>query len=470
MVKAIHLLKNKYFTKSSLRIIVFNAFTMLLFYAIFNGFFFALLNRQLDKEIDATLRHEMEHFQRDIVIRGDSVTFINFDHEFNESALQQTKGKAYFLQILDRNGKFLFQSPNIAKLSGIPVHFPLFKDKLRFETYNVDGYSLRTGYLPIRTDGKFFGVIQLSTYKSAGKKILNEILFFDVVSFPIILLIILGIAYLNAQQYLAPIRKIIQVTRHISVSDLNRRLDFKADPSDEMGQLRDTLNHLFDRLQMQINEIKQFTDNASHQLMSPLTVMKTELEFITRRKHSNNECSQSFRVLSEQTDRMIHIIKTLLILAKDDQAGQMENSIFPLEKICAQLRPFYPPRVRFPKKVPDAFLRGNPDYFLMALQNIVDNALKYSPENSPVEIDLRLSKHEITILVKDQGPGIPDKEKEKIFERFYRGSQTTNKEGYGLGLSLVESIIKNMNGRIAVKDNRPRGTIFEITLKILQLE
>ncbi len=470
MVKDIRLLKNKYFTKSSLRIIVFNAFTMLLFYVIFNVFFFALLNRQLDKEIDATLHHEIEHFRRGIVIKGDSLHIANFNHEFDESALRNTDAKAYFLQILDRNGKFIFRSPNIARLSGIPVHFPLYKDKMRFVNYKVDGTSLRTGYLPITEQGKFYGVIQLSTYKSAGKKILNEILFFDLVSFPIILLIILGIAYLNAQQYLAPIRKIIQVTRHISVKDLNQRLNFKADPNDEMGQLRDTLNHLFDRLQMQINEIKQFTDNASHQLMSPLTILKTELEFITRRDHSNAECRQSFHVLIEQTDRMIQIVKTLLILAKDNQAGQQENSIFPLEKICAQLRPFYPKRVRFPEKVPNVFLRGNPDYFLMALQNIVDNALKYSPEDKEVEIRLSVGQQTLSIGVIDQGPGIPDAEKTKIFERFYRGSQTANKEGYGLGLSLVESIIKNMGGKIIIKNNSPHGTIFEVSLNKLRLE
>ena len=269
---------------------------------------------------------------------------------------------------------------------------------------------------------------------------------------------------------MAPIRKIIQVTKHISIQDLNQRLTFKADPKDEMGQLRDTLNHLFDRLQTQINEIKQFTDNASHQLMSPLTVMKTELEFITRRKHQNPECQQSFEILIQQTDRMIDIVKTLLILAKDDQAGQTENAVFPIEKILNRLKLFYPERVRFPKEVSSLFLKGNPDYFLMALQNIIDNALKYSPEDKEVDVELQTGKQHVHIRIKDQGPGIPDDEKARIFERFYRGRQTSDKEGYGLGLSLVESVIKNMEGRVVVKDNKPQGTVFEIFLKMLHLE
>ena len=470
MAKDTRSLKNKYFTKSSLRIIAFNTFTMLVFYAVFNVFFFALLNRQLDKEIDLTLRHEMEHFQQGIRLQGDSMKIANLNHEFDEPALKQINGKAYLLQIVDRHGKFLYQSPNIRHLSGIPIRFPLYSDKTTFVTYRVDGYELRTGYLPVKKNGKFYGLIQLSTFKAAGKKILNKILFFDLVSFPIILLFVLGIAYLNAQQYLAPIRKIIQVTRHISIRDLNQRLTFKADPSDEMGQLRDTLNHLFDRLQTQINEIKQFTDNASHQLMSPLTVMKTELEFITRRKHQNSECRQSFEVLIQQTDRMIDIVKTLLILAKDDQAGQTENAVFPIEKILNRLKSFYPERVRFPKEVSNLFLKGNPDYFLMALQNIIDNALKYSSEDKDVDVELQTARQQVRIRIKDQGPGIPDDEKRRIFERFYRGRQTSDKEGYGLGLSLVESVIKNMEGKVVVKDNKPHGTVFEIVLKTLHLE
>lgn len=152
---------------------------------------------------------------------------------------------------------------------------------------------------------------------------------------------------MNAQQYLAPIRKIIAVTRRISATDLSQRLDYEADPEDEMGQLRETLNHLFDRLEKQIKQIAQFTDNAAHQLMSPLTILKTELEFITRRKHSNPDCAQSFQVLIEQTDRMIKIINTLLIIAKDDVVHQIESSIISVNKIIDQLKTYYPERVDF---------------------------------------------------------------------------------------------------------------------------
>jgi len=462
-------LKNKYFTSSSRRIILFNTFTMLIFYGIFNAFFLVLLNRDLEKEIDLALIHEMDHFQTAIDVVGDSIEFINKD-ELTERGLRELTEKPYFLQVLDKTGRILHQSPNTRFLSGIPVHFPLYFDTLTFANYYVDQFTLRTCYAPIKENGKIYGYIQLSTPKSAGKKLISNVIFFDLITFPLVLLVILGIAYMNAQQYLAPIRKIIAVTRRISATDLSQRLDYEADPEDEMGQLRETLNHLFDRLEKQIKQIAQFTDNAAHQLMSPLTILKTELEFITRRKHSNPDCAQSFQVLIEQTDRMIKIINTLLIIAKDDVVHQIESSIISVNKIIDQLKTYYPERVDFSVPKNSLFLKGNPEYFSMAIQNLIDNALKYSEEDSTVKVQVMRKNKYLKITVIDEGIGIPDFEKNRIFERFYRSETANSKKGFGLGLSLVQTVVKQMNGSIKVKDNKPRGTIFELKFKLLHLE
>ncbi|MHB2149355.1 HAMP domain-containing sensor histidine kinase [Calditrichota bacterium LG25] len=460
---------NKYFTHSSRRIILFNTFTMLIFYMVFNVFFLFLLNRHLEKEIDNGLIHEVDHFHIALGVENDSIYFKNKE-ELQERGLREITEKPYFLQILNKSGQVLFQSPNLRYLSGIPVHFPLYFDTLTFVNYYVDHYTLRTCYAPIEKDNKIYGYIQLSTLKSAGKKVITDILFFDLLTFPLVLLVILGIAYMNAHQYLAPIRNIIQITKHISATDLSKRLDYEADPSDEMGQLRDTLNHLFDRLENQIKQIAQFTDNAAHQLLSPLTVMKTELELLTRREHSNPECVNSFNVLIEQTDRMIQIINTLLIISRSDSSKPVPVSIVSLKKVVRFLKNYYPQRVTFKIQRGNFFLKGNPEYFLMALQNLIDNALKYSDENSEVIVKIFKANSALKIQVIDEGIGIPDDEKERIFERFYRSDKANHQKGFGLGLSLVQSVIKKMDGTIQVRDNQPRGTIFELSFPLLKLE
>jgi len=468
MAKDILSLKNKFFTKSSMRIILFNTFTMLMFYAAFNVFFFLVLDNQLERQVDIALHHEMDHFIQLVALVDDSL-ILNHGEELNETDLNELTEHPYFLQILDKTGKIIYQSKNMRYLSGIPIHFPLYKDNLTFVNYQVDSRNLRTGYQPIYKNNQLVGFIQLSTFKSAGKEVLTNILFFDLISFPLVLLLILGIAYMNAQQYLAPIRKVIELARRISASDLSQRLTYKADDDDEMGQLRDTLNHLFERLDRQIRQIAQFTDNAAHQLMSPLTIIKTELEFVTRENHTHSDCAETFQILVEQTDRMIHIVNTLLILAKDDSGRLVENSIINLQKILLQLKETYPERVHLPEIKNTIFLRGNNDYFLMALQNLIDNGLKYSDDNTPVIVEAEQDNGWVHIRVKDQGIGIPDKEKERIFERFYRGSFQNQKPGFGLGLSLVQSIVRTMGGSITVKDNHPKGAVFEIRIKELKL-
>ncbi len=442
---------------------------MLIFYGIFNAFILIILNKYLENEIDLALIHEMNHFLVTINVEKDSIHLTNHD-ELQEKGLRELTPKPYFLQILDKTGRILFQSLNTRHLSGIPVHFPLYFDTLTFANYYVDQFTLRTCYAPIKKNGKIYGYIQLSTPKSAGKKLLSNVLFFDLITFPLVLIVILSIAYMNAQQYLAPIRKIIAITKRISATDLSKRFDYEADLNDEMGQLRETLNHLFDRLENQISQIAQFTDNAAHQLLSPLTIMKTELEFITRHKHSNPSCVQSFNVLIEQTDRMIKIINTLLIIAKGDMAHQVDSSIISLNKILTRIKKFYPQRVAFsfPKSV--IFLKGNPEYFSMALQNLIENALKYSEEDSTVQVKVEQTNQHVKIAVIDQGIGIPDFEKDRIFERFYRSEAASEKRGFGLGLSLVQSVVKQMDGKIKVKNNQPHGTIFELEFKLLHLE
>ncbi|MFA4923383.1 MAG: HAMP domain-containing sensor histidine kinase, partial [Ignavibacteriaceae bacterium] len=265
----------------------------------------------------------------------------------------------------------------------------------------------------------------------------------------------------------APINKIIKLANNISTTKLSERLNYKADADDELGKLRDTLNNLFNRLEEQIKRISSFTDNASHQLMTPITAINTELEYIIRNKKNGADCEQSLPVLKEQTERLISIIQSLLLLSKSEKDVLMQNSVFNLSSLINNQI-----RKRFEHEQIDYFIedeiyvRGKEDYFLHALNNVVDNAIKYSPRNEKVEIRANRSLDRITITVADKGLGISDSEKEKIFERFYRSGEIEKLgiKGHGLGLSLAQAIVNVMNGSIAAKNNTPKGSVFIISL------
>ena len=135
---------------------------------------------------------------------------------------------------------------------------------------------------------------------------------------------------LLAKKSYHPINKIIELANKISATNLSERLEYEANPNDELGRLNETLNSLFNRLENQIDQISHFTDNASHQLMTPLTAIKTELEYILKREHPIDEYKETCNILKSQTDRMISMVKTMLIMSRGCNKCTKSKNVFQL--------------------------------------------------------------------------------------------------------------------------------------------
>ncbi len=460
-------------TKSTIRISAWISGVIIVLYLLFNFFTVLILDHQLEERLDHHLTHEIEHFMNAFYFEGDSFIMIN-PAEFRESDLVEITENPFFLQIYSESGKLYFRSENLNSHSPIPLEsVDLSDDEYHLKNLMTGGEVLRCGYKKIvNTEGRPTAILQLSIHKATALAVSTNILLFNLITFPLILIFIVFISIFIARKSYQPINRIIEISRKISTSNLKERLHFKADPADEIGRLRDTLNDLFDRLEHQIGQITQFTDNASHQLMTPLTVMKTELEFI-QKKCTREGCKDSLIILDEQTQRMTHIIKTLLILAKDCKDCTDTRTVFNLKRLVEddikQLFKEYNINYTIESEV---LLRGNKDYFSMVIQNLINNAIKYSPADSKILFRVISKNSHTKIFVEDFGIGLSDKDRDRIFERFYRGAAAENSDipGYGLGLSLVSSIVRSMGGTVDVEKNKPQGTIFIITVPELRTD
>ena len=206
--------------------------------------------------------------------------------------------------------------------------------------------------------------------------------------------------------------------------------------------------------------------------MSPLTVLKSELEFVLRKTHEQDEQRKTFEIMSEQTERMIKIVRTLLILAKEDDAGRQEQTVFNLSKLLNGMQEVFIHNNLELKVENGLYVRGNSEYFSMAIQNIMDNAFKYSEPDAPVTISAASNGRKVIITVCDTGVGIPADQRDRIFDRFYRFDTGVKGErsGVGLGLSLAKAIVSTMNGTIEISDNRPKGSCFTISLQALSVQ
>jgi signal transduction histidine kinase len=224
------------------------------------------------------------------------------------------------------------------------------------------------------------------------------------------------------------------------------------------------------RKQMEYNSLQQnFMMAITHELKTPIATTRLSLETVLRRKL--DEVQQQKLLLSalSETNRLNILTNNILLASQMEEKNfQRDNEDINLADIVETVVSDY--KNRFPQRTieasadKDVFIQGDELLLQIALSNLIDNALKYAPKESPVYVDLMDEDDILQIKVSDEGPGVPDEEKKRIFEKFYRsGTETTRKaKGTGLGLYLTKKIIQDHNGDIFVIDNTPHGSIFVI--------
>lgn len=467
------MLNNKFnITPTVRRNAFWNAMVILAMFIVFNLFSLFILNFHLQEEHDSKIKHEAEHVLLAIEYVDSTINVLN-PHEFRESDLAEITEDPFFVQVYDLNGDILLQSKNVSLFEPIPIEFPKINEQYTFFDLDVENEKLRTAYCKIfDEDGIHKAFLQISAINFGVNKLTRYMVYFNLISFPIVLIIVYLVSIFLAKRGLNRINNIIDLANEISATNLSERIVFETTSDDELGKLKDTLNLLFARLEKQVNSIADFTDNASHQLLSPLTTIKSELNYILNENRSRKDFLESVAVLSKETNRMIDIVKTLLLLAKECNECGDTTTVFNISKLMLKnIAALYKPDpVKFDIKS-ELFVRGKSDFFSLAITNIINNALKYS-NNEDVFVDLFEENEKVILLIKDSGLGIPNEIKTKIFEKFFRDQKLSelNIEGSGLGLSLAQSVIDAMKGEIIVSDNFPKGSIFRIELPAIKMD
>ncbi|MFM0011221.1 ATP-binding response regulator [Paraburkholderia sediminicola] len=213
-----------------------------------------------------------------------------------------------------------------------------------------------------------------------------------------------------------------------------------------------------------INGVRNVSNAIAHDLRTPLTELRSRLEVltITVRRQGNDQCLPDLEVALTDVDRVISIFNALLRLAEID-AGVRRSGFIPndLETIVSDAVEFYQPvaelrRVTLSLRVSgDLMANSDPLLLAQAIGNLIDNALKFARDGGEISVDATRHDDMIAISVADDGPGIPDAEKSKVIERFYRGDASRGTPGVGLGLALVKAVATLHRGSLDFADNRP---------------
>lgn len=291
---------------------------------------------------------------------------------------------------------------------------------------------------------------------------------------PVTVLLAFGGGLFLSKKSLSKVDQVTETARKISADRLSARIP-SHDVDDEIGRLIGTFNGMIARLDASFEQMKQFSADASHELRTPLTVMRTQLESALGSRISHSEVKRVVAQCLDEAIRMGSILENLLLLGRGDSG----KPAIARERVRLDdlLRDTYDETVILASQksivvkienTDNVLIWGDKERLRQMMLNLVDNAIKYSPEGGLITLSLGHSDGHATLVVRDQGIGIPKSEISRIFDRFYRVDRARSRTlgGSGLGLAIVKWIVEAHGGTIAVKSAVDRGSEFTVTLPV----
>jgi signal transduction histidine kinase len=270
---------------------------------------------------------------------------------------------------------------------------------------------------------------------------------------------------------LKPVRELLQTTQAISKENLFQRAK-DSGSKDEISELVQVFNSMLDRIQILVNGMQNSLDSIAHDIKTPMTRLKAAADLaLSKTEPSLEDCRAALEECSMDSDEILSLLNCLLdIYEADAGAMKLKKEVFPFQPLLEEVRELYDvvaedKNIEIKTNVSkDTNLYADRLRIKQVLGNLLDNALKYSPPGSRIEISTDLSGSDSVIRIEDQGQGISDKDLPRIWDRLYRGDTHRSAGGSGLGLSLVKAIVKAHGGSVSAESKLARGAIFQIHL------
>ncbi len=383
-----------------------------------------------------------------------------------------------FVQILDLEGGVLARSATLGT-ARLPAPGPLLA-RLRagetvFQTVRDFGEEpVRMVSLPVTIEQAHYAVqVAMSLDDAYAVLWAGRWLFLGMA---LAILVAVGPAgMLLVRKALRPIDLIVRRARRIGDVNLSERLPHPGTP-DELGLLVETLNDMLARLDRSFQVQRRFTADASHELRSPLSRLRAELEVTLRRPRAPAEYEEALGSCLEEVERLQRLTEELLVLARMDAGAEQKAGAGPVP-LCAIIEVARAGVEREAQRrdiaiavdiPPDLSVSAAPGAASTVVANVLQNAVKFSPTGGEVKVLARAEGDEAVVAVSDAGPGVTPEEAERLFERFYRGaaSRTAETPGTGLGLAISRSIVEAQGGRITVETVPGGGATFRIHLPL----
>lgn len=380
-----------------------------------------------------------------------------------------------FIRITRGDGSMVYCSRIPADRSFTPANVPYpraktLKAEVREESLHNEAKMLIAA-VPY-SNGQASYLIEAGTSLAEAARVMSALLWTLAAGLLVIItLTVLG-GWMLMNRALSPVRDITIAAQEITLRDLRRRLPM-PDTGDEIANLSVVLNRMIARLQETFENVSRFTADASHELRTPLTIIRGELEGMIARASLNDDIRAALGSLQEEVERLVTIVQRLFALSRLDageaQAERVKVNLNQLAEATVEQMSLLAEEKHISLRCltrETVEVEGDRTRLKQVIVNLLDNAIKYTPDGGRVELAIRSNNGTALVEVKDTGPGIPESAVPHVFERFYRVDEVHSRdiEGAGLGLAIVHSIASAHGGAVSVQNQADAGCCVTVSL------
>lgn len=439
--------------------VIFSASTLFLFY-FFYLFTASYMTRQVDKTIQAEIQGLAERYD-DEGLEG--LTALIADR-VNRQQARATGNSIYLLTT------YTFR-PLAGNIDRWPKNATVDDDWIEFElviSQETNETHLARAKI-FRLRGRYGLLVgrDINQLTEAKRRIIQAL------TWGLVIMLLLAFAggLVLGRRTARKIERINQTTRSIMSGDLSRRVPL-TNHNDDFDQVAENLNRMLDRIQSLMEDIRRVSDSIAHDLRTPLARLRQHLEEARQQENPNSRSARYLEGSIKEADSLLSTFNALLRIARVE-AGQIKFGFSEINfhTLIEDIVEFYEPLVEEKQQHMETTLEagitswGDRDLVFQAVANVIENAVKYTPQRSNISISLIQLNSEAVITIADNGPGIPESQREHVFRRFYRLDQSRSSSGNGLGLSMVSAVVSMHNGRIELQSNNP-GLKTVITLPL----
>jgi signal transduction histidine kinase len=363
------------------------------------------------------------------------------------------------------NGVFIYRS---VQATGSPFGFSLSGGP------GGGGRSNLVETLPITNpqNASVIGNVELSEGPAYGRAVLNSVAAGWAIASAIAILLAAGLGWFISRRFSAPVLALTDATARMAAGDLSSRAEIKS--RDEFGQLARSFNTMAGQIETTVTTLRTFVSDAAHEINTPLTALKTNLELAVNEPDFSQKEEFIQRAI-EQNDRLEHLANELLDLSRLEASQPVRNlELFDLHNLIMQITEYFASRAeqagrKFNLVLPEREISilGSRQQIQRALEDLLENALKFTLPEGSITLNVQLKDVDVILAIADTGIGIAPEDLPHLFRRFHRGHNSTEYPGNGLGLAIVKAIVSLHNGSVDVESaGEGKGSQFSIRMPL----